>query len=185
MPRAAAAARARSGERLATARTSACADRANAGSRRSLIRATPRIPQRSLPVVGVMGLSSLAARVDSSSPGGGKSPRSLYNEAGPLTTTGEAGTTPGEAGAGEDGRAIMCLLALFYRVVEDAPVVAGANREEFYRRGGEPPRLLDGPSPPVAGLDPPPGGARLGVNEAGGLGDHHNPAESRVPDDPA
>ena len=31
----------------------------------------------------------------------------------------------------------MCLLALFYRVVEDAPVVVGANREEFYRRGGE------------------------------------------------
>ena len=33
----------------------------------------------------------------------------------------------------------MCLLALFYRVVDDAPVVAGANREELYARGGEPP----------------------------------------------
>ena len=34
----------------------------------------------------------------------------------------------------------MCLLALFFRVVEDAAVVAGANREEHYQRGGEPPR---------------------------------------------
>ena len=38
----------------------------------------------------------------------------------------------------------MCLLALFFRVVEDAPVVIGANREEAYRRGGEPPRLHGG-----------------------------------------
>ena len=30
----------------------------------------------------------------------------------------------------------MCLLALFYRVIEDAPIVAGANREEAYARGG-------------------------------------------------
>ncbi|MGH7170314.1 MAG: NRDE family protein [Gemmataceae bacterium] len=58
----------------------------------------------------------------------------------------------------------MCLLALFFRVVEDAAVVAGANREEYYQRGGEPPRLLDGPIPAVAGIDPLAGGTWFGVN---------------------
>ena len=59
----------------------------------------------------------------------------------------------------------MCLLALFYRVVEDAPIVAGANREEFYERGGEPPRLLEGAIRAVAGIDPLAGGTWFGVNE--------------------
>jgi uncharacterized protein with NRDE domain len=61
----------------------------------------------------------------------------------------------------------MCLLALFFRVVEDAPAVLGANREEAYRRGGEAPRLHQGPCRFVAGLDPVAGGAWLGVNEHG------------------
>src|SRR5437899_1038544 len=47
----------------------------------------------------------------------------------------------------------MCLLALFFRMVEDAAVVVGANREEAYARGGEPPRVLEGPCPAIAGLD--------------------------------
>jgi len=63
----------------------------------------------------------------------------------------------------------MCLLALFFRVVEDAAVVAGANREEYYVRGGEPPRLLQGPLRAVAGVDPVAGGTWLGVNENGVL----------------
>jgi uncharacterized protein with NRDE domain len=63
----------------------------------------------------------------------------------------------------------MCLLALFFRVAEDAPVVVGANREEFYARGGEPPQILDGPLRSVAGRDPTAGGTWLGVNERGVL----------------
>ena len=59
----------------------------------------------------------------------------------------------------------MCLLALFFRVVEDAPVVAGANREEYYQRGGEVPRLLEGPLRAIAGVDPTAGGTWFGVNE--------------------
>ncbi|HXG13377.1 MAG TPA: NRDE family protein [Gemmataceae bacterium] len=59
----------------------------------------------------------------------------------------------------------MCLIALFIRVVEDSPLVVGANREEAYARGGEPPRLLDGPCRAVAGIDPRAGGTWLGVNE--------------------
>jgi uncharacterized protein with NRDE domain len=63
----------------------------------------------------------------------------------------------------------MCLLALFFRVVEDAPVVVGANREEAYDRGGEPPQLLDGTCRAVGGRDPVAGGTWLGVNERGVL----------------
>ncbi len=63
----------------------------------------------------------------------------------------------------------MCLLALFYRAVEDAPVVVGANREEVYRRGGEPPRLHAGACRWVGGVDPAAGGTWLGVNEHGVL----------------
>jgi uncharacterized protein with NRDE domain len=61
----------------------------------------------------------------------------------------------------------MCLLALFFRVAEDASVVVGANREEFYRRGGEPPRLLEGAIRGAAGVDPAAGGTWFGVNETG------------------
>src|SRR6516162_4207088 len=63
----------------------------------------------------------------------------------------------------------MCLVALFYRVAEDAPVVVGANREEYYARGGDPPRLHAGPPPFVAGVDPAAGGTWLGVNAHGVL----------------
>jgi uncharacterized protein with NRDE domain len=63
----------------------------------------------------------------------------------------------------------MCLLALFFRAVDDAPLVVGANREEAYARPGEPPRLLDGPVRAAAGIDPTAGGTWLGVNEFGVL----------------
>jgi uncharacterized protein with NRDE domain len=63
----------------------------------------------------------------------------------------------------------MCLVALFFRVVEDAPVVVGANREEFYARPGEAPQLLDGNTRIIAGRDPHAGGTWLGVNEHGVL----------------
>lgn len=78
----------------------------------------------------------------------------------------------------------MCLLALFYRVVEDAAVVVGANREESYRRGGEAPRLHDGPPRFVAGVDPLAGGTWLGVNEHGVLAAVTNRPKDRRPDRP-
>lgn len=78
----------------------------------------------------------------------------------------------------------MCLLALFYRVVEDAPVVAGANREEAYARGGEPPQILDGPCRAVAGVDPTRGGTWFGVNEFSVLIAVTNRPKSTVPSEP-
>ncbi len=83
----------------------------------------------------------------------------------------------------------MCLLAICYRMVEDAPLVVGANREEFYRRGGEPPRLIDvsaeGHSArAAAGIDPAAGGTWLGVNEHGVLIAVTNRRKSRPPQHP-
>jgi hypothetical protein len=78
----------------------------------------------------------------------------------------------------------MCLLALFYRVVEEAPVVAGANREEAYARGGEPPQVLAGPCRAVAGLDPQAHGTWFGVNERGVLAAVTNRPRSQVPVQP-
>jgi uncharacterized protein with NRDE domain len=74
----------------------------------------------------------------------------------------------------------MCLLALLYRVTHDAAVVVGANREEFYDRGGEPPRRLDGVDA-VGGVDPTHGGTWLGVNAHGLLVAVTNRRKSQLP----
>ena len=78
----------------------------------------------------------------------------------------------------------MCLLVLFFRVVEDSPLVAGANREESYARGGEPPRILEGPVRAIAGLDPTAGGTWFGVNEHGVLVAITNRPKSQLPAQP-
>jgi hypothetical protein len=78
----------------------------------------------------------------------------------------------------------MCLIALLFRVVEDAPVVVGANREEFYRRGGEPPQILGGPLRAVGGRDPLGGGTWLAVNERGVLVAVTNRPKSQIPAQP-
>ena len=78
----------------------------------------------------------------------------------------------------------MCLLALFFRVVEDSPLVAGANREEAYERGGEPPRILEGPIRAVSGLDPSAGGTWFGVNEHGLVAAVTNRRRSPLPEEP-
>jgi hypothetical protein len=63
----------------------------------------------------------------------------------------------------------MCLFALFYRIVDDALIVAGANREEEYARGGNPPAVLDGTVRAVAGTDTVADGTWFGVNARGVL----------------
>jgi len=78
----------------------------------------------------------------------------------------------------------MCLVALFFRVAEDAPVVVGANREEAYARPGEPPQLLEGSLRIAAGLDPRQGGTWLGVNERGVLVAVTNRRKSKQPPQP-
>jgi uncharacterized protein with NRDE domain len=79
----------------------------------------------------------------------------------------------------------MCLIALFFHVAGDAPLVVGANREEFFARGGEPPQLFaDRPTSFVAGRDPVGGGAWLGVNARGVVVAVTNRRTSRRPRQP-
>jgi uncharacterized protein with NRDE domain len=75
----------------------------------------------------------------------------------------------------------MCLLALMVRIVEDSPLIVGANREELYSRGGEPPQVLAGPCPAVGGRDPLGGGTWLAVNAHGVLVAVTNRAKSDAP----
>jgi hypothetical protein len=78
----------------------------------------------------------------------------------------------------------MCLLALFFRAVPDAPLVVGANREEAYDRGGSPPHRLAGPVRAVAGTDPVAGGTWFGVNEHGLVAAVTNRPKSDLPRQP-
>jgi uncharacterized protein with NRDE domain len=78
----------------------------------------------------------------------------------------------------------MCLLAIYYRIAADAPVVVAANREEYYDRPGTPPQLLPGPLRVVAGVDPLAGGTWLGVNERGLLVAVTNRRKSNLPVNP-
>lgn len=61
----------------------------------------------------------------------------------------------------------MCLLAMLWRMIDDAPLVVAANREEAYARGGLAPRVQGTGVKFVAGTDPVAGGTWLGVNEHG------------------
>ena len=75
----------------------------------------------------------------------------------------------------------MCLLAILYRVVEDAPVVIAANREESYSRPATPPQVLPGPVAAVAGIDRQAGGTWLGVNRYGVVAAVTNRRKSQPP----
>lgn len=77
----------------------------------------------------------------------------------------------------------MCLLVVLWRVTRDVPLVIAANREEYYARGGDPPRPLDGVHA-VGGVDPLQGGTWLGVNAHGVLVAVTNRRKSDLPESP-
>lgn len=65
----------------------------------------------------------------------------------------------------------MCLLAIQFRTFAEAPLLAAANREEFFDRLALPPRIVDahhrGGSQILCGIDARAGGTWLGVNPWG------------------
>ena len=66
----------------------------------------------------------------------------------------------------------MCLLAVYFRAVAEAPILAAANREEFFNRPTLPPRLValeNSSERALCGLDARAGGTWLGVNSRGVL----------------
>lgn len=78
----------------------------------------------------------------------------------------------------------MCLLAILWRVVDDAPLLVAANREEAYARPGTVPQLVEDSVRFIAGLDPTAGGTWLGVNAHGVLVAVTNGWKSAVPPQP-
>jgi len=79
----------------------------------------------------------------------------------------------------------MCLLAFYFRAIDNVPLVVGANREETYARGGTPPQHIKaGSCSAVAGIDPAAGGTWLGVNQHGVLVAVTNRPKSRLPATP-
>ncbi len=78
----------------------------------------------------------------------------------------------------------MCLIAVCYRMFDDAPIVLAANREEEYARGGTTLDWQHGPVPFLAGTDPTAGGTWLGINAHRLLVAVTNRKKSTVPDQP-
>jgi hypothetical protein len=61
----------------------------------------------------------------------------------------------------------MCLLAIQYRLVPEAPILVAANREELYNRPSQVPSIQSGKPRVLSGLDLQAGGTWLGVNQHG------------------
>jgi hypothetical protein len=61
----------------------------------------------------------------------------------------------------------MCLIAIQYRLVPEAPVLVAANREERYDRRSLPPSIQSGKPRVLCGTDEEAGGTWLGVNQNG------------------
>ncbi len=59
----------------------------------------------------------------------------------------------------------MCLLAIQYRLVPEAPVLIAANRDEYYDRETRAPSIQSGKPRVLCGVDEREGGTWLGVNQ--------------------
>jgi uncharacterized protein with NRDE domain len=61
----------------------------------------------------------------------------------------------------------MCLLAIQYQLIREAPILVAANREEFYERPTQSPAIQSGKPRVLCGTDLQAGGTWLGVNQHG------------------
>jgi len=78
----------------------------------------------------------------------------------------------------------MCLLALQYRTIAEAPVLVAANREEYFDRPATAPGVQPGRPRVLCGLDARAGGTWLGVNEHGLVVGVTNRLRRDLPDKP-
>jgi uncharacterized protein with NRDE domain len=78
----------------------------------------------------------------------------------------------------------MCLLAILYQQIPDAPVAVAANREEFFDRPFLAPRVLGTRARYLAGVDQRAGGTWLGVNGHGLVVAVTNRPKAVVPSEP-
>ncbi|HOM17346.1 MAG TPA: NRDE family protein [Thermoguttaceae bacterium] len=81
-------------------------------------------------------------------------------------------------------RTTMCIMAIYYQVVSNAPILAAYNREEFFDRPTQPPRIQSGKPRVVCGIDKKAGGTWLGINQYGLLAAVANRPKTNVPQEP-
>jgi hypothetical protein len=78
----------------------------------------------------------------------------------------------------------MCIMAILYQGAQDAPILLAANREEYYDRPTQAPRIQSGKPRVICGIDRKAGGTWLGVNQYGLLVTVLNRPRSSAPPEP-
>ncbi|MCR4410929.1 MAG: NRDE family protein [Thermoguttaceae bacterium] len=78
----------------------------------------------------------------------------------------------------------MCVLAIQYKTARDAPILIAQNREEFYDRPTQAPRIQSGRPRVICGVDRKAGGTWLGVNQFGLFAAVANCPKLAVPPEP-
>ena len=78
----------------------------------------------------------------------------------------------------------MCIMAIYYQAVPNTPILVAYNREEFFDRPSQPPRIQPGKPRVVCGIDKKAGGTWLGINQYGLLVAVGNRPKAKVPAEP-
>ena len=78
----------------------------------------------------------------------------------------------------------MCILAIQYKTVRNAPILVAHNREERFDRPTQPPKIQSGKPRAICGVDRKAGGTWLGVNQHGLLVVAANRRKTNVPVEP-
>ena len=78
----------------------------------------------------------------------------------------------------------MCTMAILYKTAKNAPILVAANREEFFDRPTQHPKIQSGSPRVICGIDQRAGGTWFGVNQHGLFATVTNRPKSVVPRDP-
>jgi len=78
----------------------------------------------------------------------------------------------------------MCILAIQYKTISNAPILVAYNREERFDRPTQPPKIQSGKPRAICGIDRKAGGTWLGVNQHGLLVVAANRLKTNVPAEP-
>lgn len=78
----------------------------------------------------------------------------------------------------------MCVLAIQYRTARDAPILVAHNREEFFDRPTQAPKIQSGRPRVICGIDRKAGGTWLGVNQHGLFASVSNRPKAVLPHEP-
>ena len=78
----------------------------------------------------------------------------------------------------------MCVLAILYQSAHDSPILVVSNREEYYDRPSQPPRIQAGKPRVICGIDRKAGGTWFGVNQYGLFATVLNRPKTNIPPEP-